>query len=495
VQISLYNRVPIIWTDNSTHPSHGIDNYNTLLPIGVRADDCYLGACWMASDLKKNLHPFFSADIHPDGFPFPDRAGCGLAFMPRAHIKDFPDAENGKMVHDRRVGYIRCPDGQIVILGGEDFRAEAVPDYIWANFHHWFIDVTARSQTVLRCVTDEPAEIARRPPPKANSALRPEDAVSTFEATYNTLLRAVKAESGTNLVDAFHPLTPHNRLLVLNNLPVRGYDPQTPTFELVSHAMMAGKLHHNAAVASIAQSTSSVDCRTPLLENIKLLLRDLEHGADSASRAVAARQLLTKINELVANVEEDKAFAAELFRRLAEVPSADRILGALPESILPMEDRGMTELAGNAILTETDMAPIIYSIPNQNLDPKQTDQLLMKLMTAPLQHSGNVTREQGQSNANSGSPPKRKRKRRGNQPEVEEYPPHPEGKTWKYIYEKTAGETRLDTNRRVCRTLGMTYTGLSLYADFTAAIEKHINAKGLGLSNAGRQFGIMVDLV
>lgn len=491
-QISFFNTVMVRWPSNTRNPSYGTNPDKVWLPVGIRADDCFLGACWMASD--KNLHPFFSADVHPDGFPFPDRTGCGLAFMPRAHIKDFPDAKTGRMIHDRRVGYIRCPDGHIVILGGDSFRAEAIPTDHWANFHHKFIDITGRSLASLKSVTDEPAEIARRPPPKSNSALRLDDAVSRFDAAYEILSRAIEDKSYNNLADAFDPLSSKNRRLVLDNIPTRGYDHAIPTFELLSHAMPAGDIHYEATIAWNAQSKSSVECRRNLVHGIDARLNDLNERTDLMAMVFAAELRVIR-DELFANLTDDNTFRTELDRTLANIPSAGCILGTLPETLIPSEDRELAGLAAKAVpFTNIGMEPVDgYCFPIEKQGAKQIDQLLMKLL--------NVPQEQAMSNTKSsddlatGSCQEPKRKGRENHSDDEDYPPHPDGKWWKYTYERLAGETKQQANRHVCKTLKMPYTGLSTNDDYTAAIEKYVNTWGLGLSSAGRQFGTMVDRV
>jgi hypothetical protein len=115
----------------------------------------------------------------------------------------------------------------------------------------------------------------------------------------------------------------------------------------------------------------------------------------------------------------------------------------------------------------------------------------MKLLTAPQ------AEEQSNAGPSEDSPadaPEKNRKRK-NHPDDEDYPPHPDGKTWEYVYEKTPGERRLSTNRRVCKTLGMVHRHLSTKEQFKAGIEEYVNANGLGLSKLGRQFGTMVDRV
>lgn len=47
-------------------------------PINIKPGDDYLRACWLHP--KGNLSKLFPADIHPDGFPYHDRPGYGLAF-------------------------------------------------------------------------------------------------------------------------------------------------------------------------------------------------------------------------------------------------------------------------------------------------------------------------------------------------------------------------------------------------------------------------------
>lgn len=425
--------------------------------------------------------------------------------MPRAHIKDFPDITTGEMVHDRRVGYVRCPDGQIVILGGEGFRADTVPDNIWANFHHHFIDVTVRSQSALSSVTNEPAEIARRPPPKANSALRPDDAVSRFDAAYEVLSRAVKDKSPTNLAGAYDPLTPESRRLILDNIPARGYDPAIPTFELLSQAMLAGNIHYAAIMTLQGQYRSSVDRRRHLVDDIDAQLDDLNERTDPMSTVFAAKLRAIR-DELFINLTHEDAFNAELDRTLANIPSAGRILKALPHSIVPLEDREISELVVKAVpFAKIGVDSVgVYCFPIEKQGAKQTDQLLMKLLNPPKTEAASNAKPSDDLEA--GSSQKKRKRKRPEYPDINsdsdleiEYAadcdPHPDGKRWKYTYERVPGKPKQLTNRHLCRVFRVRQTGLSKDAEFIAAIEKQVNARGLGLSKAGRKFGVMVDLV
>lgn len=454
----------------------------------------------MATDTSNNLHYSFSADIHPDGFPFPDRSGCGHAFMPRAHIKDFPDAKEGKIVKDTRIGIIRCPDGRIVILGGEHFRVEDVPDFKWANFHHWFIDVTERSQTVLRCVTDEPEEIARRPPPKANAAFRPDGAVSRFDTAYEKVAHAFRDKVSSNLADEFDPLTPMNRRLILDNTPTRGYDPALPTFELLSQAMLAGNVHHAATSAMNVRSQSSIEYRTGILQRVRGWQQNLSHSDDKWASIITGLQSIH--DELATNVAEDKAFSAEFDRTLAGIPSAGCILGALPNAIISSEDRELATLAAKAIpFTKKCIQDVVYRSPIEQEEAKQTDQLLMELLVAPL---APVNAPQRAERSKISSRLSKKRKLEAQNQDAEEhvelvdatvYPPHPNGKKWQYNRIPLTNQPVVRHLKKVLRIFNTNgaYAGLTKNEDRIRAIEDLVNEMGAGLSQPGQKYGTMVD--
>jgi len=96
----------------------------------LRALDDYLGAMWcsLAVVYNINLAAYLPFDVAPDGYPYPDRACCGMAYRPRAHIYDYP--HNGEMAPDRRTAYIRCgeEDSDIIFLGGEGFSTARITD-------------------------------------------------------------------------------------------------------------------------------------------------------------------------------------------------------------------------------------------------------------------------------------------------------------------------------------------------------------------------------
>jgi hypothetical protein len=72
----------------TSHLNHADFEY---MPVNVRAEDDYLGAIWcrVAVMAGRNLAHYLPFDVREDGFPYPDRACCGLPYMPRAHILDF----------------------------------------------------------------------------------------------------------------------------------------------------------------------------------------------------------------------------------------------------------------------------------------------------------------------------------------------------------------------------------------------------------------------
>lgn len=102
-----------------------------LLPINVRLYDGYLGACWMAYPLR-NLVGSCPFNTHRDGFPYPDRAYCGISYQLRANQIDFP--KQGVMAADLRIPFIQCGtdnDGDVVFLDGENCKVGNVTEHQW----------------------------------------------------------------------------------------------------------------------------------------------------------------------------------------------------------------------------------------------------------------------------------------------------------------------------------------------------------------------------
>jgi hypothetical protein len=110
-------------------------------PTNVRALGDYLGAmrCSLAIAHNINLAIFLRFDVAPDGYQYPDRACCGMAYKPRAYIYD--DPHHGGMGPDRRIGYIHYvdDDSDIVFLC-EGFTTTWITKEEWANCHYHFVD-------------------------------------------------------------------------------------------------------------------------------------------------------------------------------------------------------------------------------------------------------------------------------------------------------------------------------------------------------------------
>jgi hypothetical protein len=95
--------------------------------------------CSLAIVHNINLAIFLRFDVAPDGYQYPDRACCGMAYKPRAYIYD--DPHHGGMGSDRRIGYIHYvdDDSDIVFLC-EGFSTTWITKEEWANFHYHFVD-------------------------------------------------------------------------------------------------------------------------------------------------------------------------------------------------------------------------------------------------------------------------------------------------------------------------------------------------------------------
>jgi hypothetical protein len=319
-----------------------------VCPINIKPGDDYLGACWL--HLKEDLSKLFPADVHPNGEPYHDRPPYGLPFRPRAAYEDFPI--RGGYKFDPRIGYIRCKNGGIIILGGETFNAQKdLKDTVVRNWHHHYIDISDRDASKLVPVLDEPMEIARRPKILLPT-LRPTGALSAWEPPKQRLV------DEANAVLANKPLSKGDILKILSHIPVRGYNPDIPSYELLSHAALSGAMYAEAfessnfkAAKSHASFQNIVQALDTVIDTIVGFATDDE---ETDSQLTSLGQRLAEVQrKLAAQISIDSAYKEEVIRAMTDIPPAQLIMKALPPSIIPLEHRTLTNAMAEAIRTIT----------------------------------------------------------------------------------------------------------------------------------------------
>lgn len=190
IVISKYSRREAVRYDLTFEPEADLPPTGTkggdYRPINVRALDDYLGAMWCSLAIAHNINLsiFLPFDVAPDGYQYPDRACCGMAYMPCAYIHG--DPHNGEMGPDRRIGYIHYgdDDSDIVFLGGEGFSTTWITKEEWANFHYHFVDVATGLDGENFAVMAHPEERRRQAGfAKSRRFFQPPGTTSSFATT------------------------------------------------------------------------------------------------------------------------------------------------------------------------------------------------------------------------------------------------------------------------------------------------------------------------
>jgi len=512
---AVFNTRKLDWPEGSSNTSYSPSALATPigLPVGVKPDDAYLGACWMASNL--DLHQFFPADIHHDGEPFPDRLSVGTPYMPRAHMKDFPvvDANNPAgedMTYDRRIGVIICNDGTPVFLGGQGFKVEDIKVVHWANFHHKFIDISSRSEQSLKPVTHEPAEISRRianlPKPSTDTGGAP----SAFDKVHSLLMQLADDRHWGVLADAFQPSAAgaSDRQTILDHVPTRGYNYQANTSELPSHALTTGNAFVGAVVAYQRHSEGAAVDRVHIVQLVDKFI----NGLKAETRANLVRQALELRHRILSHFARTDSLEIEVTRSLRDLPSPGSLLAkAVPSRLLPAHHIQVAGVIGSQIANTTpDTNPVNRYPPRDNAEELIDTSVVVKLpqlapYASPLlrQNDDPATIEVLQQIPVHEKPAKTRKRQADadNDTSSKRRRGHPNGMIWKYDDPGPAairpandprGKNRQDCIRKDFARWGLPGRAFKKLDDLVADIEAYVNENQLGLTEMGKNTGYMV---
>jgi hypothetical protein len=185
---------PILMESDVGLPFYKSEDDVYLIPVNVRPDCATLGFAYL--DLPDvDLSKLFPADVAADGIPFSDRLCWGTPCRPRALYKDFPLGD-GKWGYDDRIAYIIHGD-EVIFLGGDGYDIKQITEDDWIDFHHRYINISARDRKVLKPVLQEETEIKRR---ATRNPLQPPGALNAFDGAQRNihgLIQQYRKDSST----------------------------------------------------------------------------------------------------------------------------------------------------------------------------------------------------------------------------------------------------------------------------------------------------------
>ncbi|XMA09729.1 hypothetical protein WAI453_002520 [Rhynchosporium graminicola] len=362
-QLCLYQ---LIWDDKEPGLYIERPQGNVRVPTGIRPGDCLIGAAYCDTSTG-SLFEWFPADFSPiDGHPYSQRVAFGDAFRPRLAMNDFP--LNGLMTPDMRIGYIVCPNGDIVVLGGQKFDAANITKEMWCNWHHYFVEIITRGclRDKLRPVLQEPQELKRQKkirqkrlkeagavePTKEyeediqadRKAFQPIGASSVFDSLYQTLSPLIEAKEDVGIIARRRT----DRQFILDNAPTRGHDSSKPSFEIFPQAMASAAMYHGAYISLAAETERTHKSIGDFLYILDRSLLD----RDRANYAPHLLQTLCNGRSLMIQAHADtKAVVEECFRALQDVPNPIAILDALPTTLISTSHRSAIALLSEVMCT------------------------------------------------------------------------------------------------------------------------------------------------
>ena len=213
------------------------------------------------------------------------------------------------------------------------------------NWHHFFIDITERDPKKLVSVLLEPEEAGRCPKGPKPPNIRPLGVSSAFDKPIENLVKISNDYQNHGIMD------PKIRKTIFENIATRGYNPQVPTFDILSHALISAQIY--TAAFHNAQSTlaSVTRWQHKSVRDLDHLLQTLASWTESDEETMADFHNrfggdLLGIRQGIMNYSAmDQGYTEEVERLTQDIPRPADMLNALPESILPTPHRFHGQLA------------------------------------------------------------------------------------------------------------------------------------------------------
>jgi hypothetical protein len=139
--------------------------------------------------------------------------------------------------------------------------------------------------------------------------------------------------------------------IIIENVATRGYDPQVPTFDILSHALLSAQIYTAAFHNTQGTLTAATKWHHKTIRDMDLLLQTLASWSESNEETVAAfhdrigKQLHGIRHGMMNSSALDQGYAEEIERVTQDIPRPADMLNALPESIIPTPHRFHGQLA------------------------------------------------------------------------------------------------------------------------------------------------------